>query len=138
VVEYRRSALVTGAAQGIGKAIAERLRADGLAVTIADLPSSAPLLVELAAALGGPDTVLSVAVDVSDPAQVDNAVQAHVDQFGGLDVIVANAGIAITAPLVETTVQQWAPVVENLAFVVCQCVHTELGVVYVAPARRRL
>src|SRR4029453_11401918 len=51
---------------------------------------------------------------------------------------VANAGIAITAPLVETTVQQWAPVVENLAFVVCQCVHTELGVVYVAPARRRL
>ena len=104
---YRRSALVTGAAQGIGKAIAERLHADGLAVTIADLPSSAPLLVELTAALGGPEKVLSVAVDVSDPAQVENAVQAHVDRFGGLDVMVANAGIAITAPLVETTAQQW-------------------------------
>src|SRR3954447_12896828 len=106
-MEHRRSALVTGAAQGIGRAIAERLRADGLAVTIADLPSSAPLLVELAAALGGPEQVLSVAVDVSDAAQVENAVQAHVDRFGGLDVMVANAGIAITAPLVETTVQQW-------------------------------
>ena len=106
-VEHRRSAFVTGAAQGIGRAIAERLRADGLAVTIADLPSSAPLLVELAAALGGPEEVLSVAVDVSDPAQVESAVQAHVDQFGGLDVMVANAGIAITAPLVETTAQQW-------------------------------
>jgi meso-butanediol dehydrogenase/(S,S)-butanediol dehydrogenase/diacetyl reductase len=107
VAKHRRSALVTGAAQGIGRAVAERLRADGLVVTIADLPSSAPLLAELTTTLGGPEDVLPVAVDVSDAAQVDDAVQAHVDQFGGLDVMVANAGIAITAPLVETTVQQW-------------------------------
>jgi len=71
--------LVTGAAQGIGRAITERLRADGLALTIADLLSSAPLLGELAAALGGRERVFSAAVDVSDPAQVEEAVQAHVD-----------------------------------------------------------
>jgi NAD(P)-dependent dehydrogenase (short-subunit alcohol dehydrogenase family) len=64
-VEHPRSALVTRAAEGIGRAIAEGCPADGPAVTIADLPSSTPLLVELAAALGAFEQVLSVAVDVS-------------------------------------------------------------------------
>ena len=90
-----RSAIVTGAAQGIGRAIAERLAADGFTVTVADLRF--------------PDLVpadLTLELDVTDPAAVDAAVAAHVDSFGGLDVMVANAGIAVTAPLLETTPEQ--------------------------------
>jgi meso-butanediol dehydrogenase / (S,S)-butanediol dehydrogenase / diacetyl reductase len=90
-----RSAMVTGAARGIGQAIALRLAADGLDVSVADLPS---------AHAGGPGLVLDV--DVTDPESVDAAVAAHVAHFGGLDVMVANAGIAETAPLVETTDEQ--------------------------------
>jgi meso-butanediol dehydrogenase/(S,S)-butanediol dehydrogenase/diacetyl reductase len=97
-----RSALVTGAARGIGRAIAARLIRDGLAVTVADLPGTE--LDECAAelsALGG--TALAVPVNVVDPLAVDEAVAAHVAEHGGLDVMVANAGIAVTAPLLETT-----------------------------------
>ncbi|HET8914536.1 MAG TPA: SDR family NAD(P)-dependent oxidoreductase, partial [Propionibacteriaceae bacterium] len=97
-----RSALVTGAARGIGRAIAERLIADGLGVSVADLPSSQTEVDELVAALGRKDVVLGVTVDVTKAGSVDAAVAAHVRHFGGLDVMVANAGIAVTAPLLET------------------------------------
>ena len=50
--------------------------------------------------------------DVTDAASVDAAVAAHVERFGGLDVMVANAGIAVTAPLVETTDEQWQRVLD--------------------------
>jgi meso-butanediol dehydrogenase/(S,S)-butanediol dehydrogenase/diacetyl reductase len=102
-----RSALVTGAARGIGRAIAERLIADGLAVSVADLPSSQTEVDEVVAALGGKDVALGVTVDVTKADSVDEAVTAHVRHFGGLDVMVANAGIAVTAPLLETTADQW-------------------------------
>jgi meso-butanediol dehydrogenase / (S,S)-butanediol dehydrogenase / diacetyl reductase len=93
----QRSAMVTGAARGIGRAIAARLLADGLAVSVADLPGSG--VDKTAAELGA----LAVPLDVVDQDAVDAAVAAHVAEFGGLDVMVANAGIAITAPLIETT-----------------------------------
>jgi meso-butanediol dehydrogenase / (S,S)-butanediol dehydrogenase / diacetyl reductase len=102
-----RSALVTGAAGGIGRAISERLVADGFAVSVADLPSSADQLEALVASLGGPNVALGLTVDVTDAASVEAAVAAHVGHFGGLDVMVANAGIAVTAPLLETTAKQW-------------------------------
>lgn len=102
-----RSALVTGAAGGIGRAIAERLVADGLGVSVADLPSSADPLEALVASLGGPDVALGLTVDVTEAASVEAAVVAHVGHFGGLDVMVANAGIAVTAPLLEITAKQW-------------------------------
>ena len=95
----KRSALVTGAARGIGRAIAARLIRDGLAVTVADLPGTE--LDKCAAELGA----LGVPVDVVDPEAVDAAVAAHVAEHGGLDVMVANAGIAVTAPLLETTAE---------------------------------
>jgi meso-butanediol dehydrogenase/(S,S)-butanediol dehydrogenase/diacetyl reductase len=98
-----RSAFVTGAARGIGRAIAERLAADGLAVSVTDLPQTADDLEALARNLDG----LPLTVNVTDPDQVDGAVAAHVDRFGGLDVMVANAGIAVTAPMLETTAEQW-------------------------------
>jgi meso-butanediol dehydrogenase/(S,S)-butanediol dehydrogenase/diacetyl reductase len=102
-----RSALVTGAVGGIGRAIAERLAADGLGVSVADLPSSADQLEALVASLGGPDVALGLTVDVTDAASVEAAVAAHVGHFGGLDVMVANAGVAVTAPLLEITAKQW-------------------------------
>ena len=102
-----RSALVTGAAGGIGRAIAERLVADGFGVSVADLSSSADQLEALVASLGGSDVVHGVLVDVTEAASVEAAVAAHVGHFGGLDVMVANAGIAVTAPLLEITAKQW-------------------------------
>jgi meso-butanediol dehydrogenase/(S,S)-butanediol dehydrogenase/diacetyl reductase len=102
-----RSALVTGAAGGIGRAIAERLVADGFGVSVADLSSSADQLEPLVASLGGPDVALGVLVDVTEAESVEAAVAAHVAYFGGLDVMVANAGIAVTAPLLEITAKQW-------------------------------
>jgi len=119
--EPRRSAMVTGAARGIGRAIAERLRADGLLVSIADLPSARSQVDTVAAALGGPELALGLTVDVTDPTSVDAAVASHVGHFGGLDVMVANAGIAITTPLLETTGQQWQQTMDVNAKGVLHC-----------------
>jgi meso-butanediol dehydrogenase / (S,S)-butanediol dehydrogenase / diacetyl reductase len=102
-----RSAMVTGAARGIGRAIAVRLAAGGYAVSVADLPSARDALDELVAELAAAGSALAVPLDVCDADAVDAAVDAHVRRFGGLDVMVANAGVAVTAPLVETTAEQW-------------------------------
>ena len=73
-MEVGRSALVTGAARGIGRAIAERLVADGLGVSVADLPSSEDEVDELVTALGGRGVALGLAVDVADAESVESAV----------------------------------------------------------------
>jgi meso-butanediol dehydrogenase / (S,S)-butanediol dehydrogenase / diacetyl reductase len=101
-----RSAFVTGAARGIGRAIAERLSADGLGVTVADLALSKDQMEAVADGLGNPEAALGLLVDVTDAESVEAAVAAHVGHFGGLDVMVANAGVAITVPLLETTAEQ--------------------------------
>jgi meso-butanediol dehydrogenase/(S,S)-butanediol dehydrogenase/diacetyl reductase len=112
-----RSAMVTGAARGIGRAIAMRLAAQGYAVSVADLPSTRSTLdgvVADLAANGRP--ALAVTLDVADPESVDAAVAQHVRAFDGLDVMVANAGIAVTAPLLETSVDQFRQSMEiNMA-----------------------
>ncbi|HEY0240419.1 MAG TPA: SDR family oxidoreductase [Friedmanniella sp.] len=100
-----RSAVVTGAAGGIGRAIALRLAADGLNVSVLDLASARAGLDAVAAELSTPGQALEC--DVTDAAAVDGAVAAHVERFGGLDVMVANAGIAVTAPLLDITASQW-------------------------------
>jgi meso-butanediol dehydrogenase / (S,S)-butanediol dehydrogenase / diacetyl reductase len=102
-----RSAFVTGAARGIGRAVAERLVGDGLGVSVADLSSSKNEVDVLVADLGGSEVALGLLVDVTDAESIQEAVAARVRHFGGLDVMVANAGIAITAPLLETTPEQW-------------------------------
>ncbi|KNC18347.1 short-chain dehydrogenase [Arthrobacter sp. RIT-PI-e] len=100
-----RVALVTGAASGIGKAIATRLAAEGACVVIADLNIDSATTV--AEELGGPDVAVGVQADVTDPAQVRAAVDAAVLAFGGLDLVVNNAGLSISKPLLETTEKDW-------------------------------
>lgn len=100
-----RVALVTGAASGIGKAIATRLAADGACVVIADLVLDNAE--KVAAELGGPDVAIGVQADVTDETQVAAAVDAAVLAFGGIDLVVNNAGLSISKPLLETTEKDW-------------------------------
>lgn len=100
-----RVALVTGAGSGIGKAIAERLVAEGACVVIADL--NAEGAEEVAAALGGPDRAVAVRVDVTSEEQIAEAFRAAALAFGGVDLVVNNAGISISKPLLETTARDW-------------------------------
>ncbi len=89
-----RRVFVTGAARGIGAALARRLSERGARVAIAGLEPE--LLEEVSGACGGPWH----ACDVSDRADVEAAVAATVEEFGGLDVVVANAGVAAQLPLI--------------------------------------
>ncbi|GAA3075718.1 MULTISPECIES: bifunctional aldolase/short-chain dehydrogenase [Actinomycetes] len=100
-----RIALVTGAASGIGKAIATRLAAEGAVVAIADLDLEKAQAV--AAELGGPDKAIGVAADVSDEAAVQAAVEETLLAFGGLDIVVNNAGLSLSKSLLETTAKDW-------------------------------
>ena len=100
-----RIALVTGAASGIGKAIAERLAAEGACVVIADLDQDKAS--EVAAGIGSTDTAIGLRMDVTDEAQVQAAVDAAVLAFGGLDLVVNNAGLSLSKSLLETSVKDW-------------------------------
>ena len=100
-----RIALVTGAASGIGKAIATRLAAEGACVVIADL--NLENAQKVAEELGGPDVAVGVQADVTDEAQVSAAIDAAVLAFGGVDLVVNNAGLSISKPLLETTEKDW-------------------------------
>jgi len=100
-----RVALVTGAASGIGRATARRLAAEGACVVIADLDAEKARAA--AAEIGGPDVAVGVAADVSDEAAVQAALDAAVLAFGGLDLVVNNAGLSLSKSLLETTGADW-------------------------------
>ncbi|MCU1474761.1 MAG: short-chain dehydrogenase [Amnibacterium sp.] len=100
-----RIALVTGAASGIGKAIATRLAAEGACVVIADLDLAKAQAT--AAELGSTDVAVGVQANVTDEAQVQAAIDATVLAFGGIDLVVNNAGLSLSKPLLETTVADW-------------------------------
>lgn len=101
----RRIALVTGGGSGIGKATATRLVAEGACVVIADL--NLENAQRVAEELGGPDKAVALRADVSDEQAVIDAVAEAVLAFGGLDLIVNNAGLSLSKPLLETTAKDW-------------------------------
>ena len=100
-----RVALVTGAGSGIGRAIAIRLAAEGACVVVADIDASSAETV--ARELGGTDVAISVTADVTDEEQVAEAFGQAILAFGGVDLVVNNAGLSISKPLLETTVRDW-------------------------------
>ncbi|MCX5165053.1 bifunctional aldolase/short-chain dehydrogenase [Streptomyces sp. NBC_00264] len=100
-----RVALVTGAGSGIGKAIAHRLVAEGACVVVADIDAANASLV--AEDLGGADKALAVPVDVTSEEEIAAAFRAAALAFGGVDLVVNNAGISISKPLLETTARDW-------------------------------
>ncbi|MFD8717427.1 bifunctional aldolase/short-chain dehydrogenase [Streptomyces sp. NPDC059629] len=100
-----RVALVTGAGSGIGKAIAHRLAAEGACVVVADLNTGSAAGV--AEELGGSDKAVAVTVDVTDEEQITAAFRAAALAFGGVDLVVNNAGISISKPLLETSAKDW-------------------------------
>ena len=105
-------AVVTGAAQGIGRRIAEVLAEKGFALALLDRQPVTEL-----------DVALSSAVDVRDEAEVGGFARQVLDQLGRVDVLVNNAGIACIQPLEETTLAQWRAVIEvNLTgpFLLCR------------------
>ncbi len=100
-----RIALVTGAGSGIGRAIAVRLAAEGACVVLADRDGAAAASV--ADEIGSADRAVAVTVDVTDEAGVRAAVAAGALAFGGVDLVVNNAGLSISKPLLETSTSDW-------------------------------
>jgi rhamnulose-1-phosphate aldolase/alcohol dehydrogenase len=100
-----RIAFVTGAGSGIGRAIAIRLAGEGACVVVAD--RDADSAGKVAAEIGSTDVAVAVTADVTDETQIADAVAAAALAFGGVDLVVNNAGLSISKPLAETTVADW-------------------------------
>jgi NAD(P)-dependent dehydrogenase (short-subunit alcohol dehydrogenase family) len=103
-------ALVTGAARGIGLATAKRFLAEGWRVALLDVEGD--LLAKAAADIGRSDDTLALTCDVSDASAIHAAMSGIAQRFGRLDALVNNAGIAVFAPLMETSDQDWSRVLE--------------------------
>lgn len=98
-------ALVTGAARGIGLATAKKFLAEGWRVALLDIEGE--LQAAAAAALKNPDNALAITCDVSDATAVGAAMAAVMSRFGRLDALVNNAGVAVFAPVLETSDADW-------------------------------
>ncbi|MEL6998161.1 MAG: SDR family oxidoreductase [Pseudomonadota bacterium] len=104
------TALITGAARGIGLATAKRFLQDGWSVALLDIDG--PAQQSAAEALDEPDRVLAITADVAERAQVVDAIAAVRDRFGRLDALVNNAGVAVFKPVLETTPEEWQRVID--------------------------
>ena len=104
----RRVAYITGAASGIGRATAKKMAALGAHVVIADIngEGAAKVAAEIEKECGE-GRALAVRVDVTDEAAVRRSFQEAILQFGGIDILVANAGLASATPFDETSVEDW-------------------------------
>ncbi|WP_374355060.1 3-hydroxybutyrate dehydrogenase [Chitinimonas sp.] len=99
-------AFITGAASGIGRAIADRFAREGAKIVVADLnQATADKAAAEIEAAGG--KAMGIAVDVSNEEQVEAAVAAAVDRFGTVDILISNAGIQIVKPVDEFSFADW-------------------------------
>ena len=103
-------ALVTGAARGIGLAVAKRFLADGWRVALLDILGD--LLEKSVAGLAAPDTTLALTCDVSDVNAIASAFAEIERRFGRLDALINNAGIAVFAPLLDTSDDDWSRILQ--------------------------
>ncbi len=106
------SALVTGAGSGLGAAIARRLAAAGARVVLADIAEDKAMAVADAIDAAGGETFV-LALDVCDEAAVRQALQTTIERFGGLDVLINNAGTDVTASLEEVDIAAWNHVIDT-------------------------
>jgi 2-hydroxycyclohexanecarboxyl-CoA dehydrogenase len=118
-----RHALVTGGSRGIGLAIARRLVADGVDVSI--IGRDATRLQQAAAALGG--GVATAVVDVTDPVAVDRGFAALIERRGRLDILVNNAGAAESASFEKTGIDLWQRMLEVNLHAVYHCIRASTG-----------
>jgi len=100
-----RVALVTGGGSGIGRATAQRLAGEGACVVVADRDGDAARAV--ADELGSGDVAAAVSADVTDEGAIAAAFRAAALAFGGVDLVVNNAGLSISKPLADTTAADW-------------------------------
>jgi NAD(P)-dependent dehydrogenase (short-subunit alcohol dehydrogenase family) len=103
--ELKKVALVTGAARGIGLGVAKKFLAEGWRVALLDIDSES--LRNAVAALARPDDTLALQCDVADAGLVASAMAAVSIRFGRLDALVNNAGVAVFAPLLQTSDDDW-------------------------------
>lgn len=103
-----KSALITGAARGLGLAAAKRFLADGWRVSMLDIEHET--LDTAVAAIARPSDTLAIHADLADPAAITRAFKEHMARFGRLDALVNNAGIAVFKPILEVTLEDWSRV----------------------------
>ena len=100
-----RIALVTGGGSGIGRATARRLAAEGACVVVADRDAGSAA--DVADSIGSADVAVPATADVTSEQEVAAAIETAALAFGGVDLVVNNAGLSISKPLTETTTAEW-------------------------------
>jgi NAD(P)-dependent dehydrogenase (short-subunit alcohol dehydrogenase family) len=105
-----KTAVVTGAASGIGRAVATELHAAGMRIVMGDIDADG--VVAAAAAIGSADRVVAIGLDVRDPGSVEAAAEVALERFGALHVAVNNAGVVNGGPVWELEPDEWHEVLD--------------------------